>query len=311
MDSLGHQRAETTTNQSGLEGVETGTFLGEGGVRLVWHRTGNPSGPALVLANGIGGNLTAWEHLVRHFRDRALVLSWDYRGLFGSEKPGHPDGYGIPHHAADLVALLDHHHVREAVILGWSMGAQVGFEALRVHAQRVRGMVVINGTSGLPFQSAFHTAMLDEIIPKFSGLFARHWRKAAFIAPHLGRSRMLFAMMKAVGVLGHTADEGVFRRLAQEYATLDFGAWMEIFVRLGAHDASDVLPSVRCPTLILAGERDLFTPLPVARLMAERIPGAELYVVNGGTHYCPLEFPELVSLRVEKFLVERTGLPGF
>jgi pimeloyl-ACP methyl ester carboxylesterase len=39
------------------------------------------------------------------------------------------------------------------------------------------------------------------------------------------------------------------------------------------------------------------------------VPAAELLVVPGGTHYVAVEFPELVNLRVEKFLRERGYLP--
>jgi hypothetical protein len=43
--------------------------------------------------------------------------------------------------------------------------------------------------------------------------------------------------------------------------------------------------------------------------MAERIPGAELMMVPLGTHTTPLEYKELVELRVERFLRDRLGIP--
>jgi len=55
----------------------------------------------------------------------------------------------------------------------------------------------------------------------------------------------------------------------------------------------------------VAGQRDRFTPVPVARRMAETIPHAELYLIPAATHYCALEFPELLNLRIDKFLHER------
>jgi len=57
--------------------------------------------------------------------------------------------------------------------------------------------------------------------------------------------------------------------------------------------------------LVVAGERDLFTPLNRSKEMAERIPGAELLVLREGSHAAMVEQPELVALTIEKFLVSR------
>jgi pimeloyl-ACP methyl ester carboxylesterase len=85
-----------------------------------------------------------------------------------------------------------------------------------------------------------------------------------------------------------------------------------VFVRtldsMANHTAWDHLPHVDVPTLIVAGERDNFTPSRLSRKMAERIPGAELMLVPLGTHTTPLEYKDLVELRVERFLRDRLGV---
>jgi pimeloyl-ACP methyl ester carboxylesterase len=86
---------------------------------------------------------------------------------------------------------------------------------------------------------------------------------------------------------------------------LDFDIYGKTFKYLAEHDASDVLDKIACPVLLLSGDKDLFTPTSLAREMARRIPGAELMVIKGGSHYAPVEFPELVNLRIEKFINER------
>ena len=58
------------------------------------------------------------------------------------------------------------------------------------------------------------------------------------------------------------------------------------------------------PTLVVTGARDpLFSPRLAEDLVA-RLPRAELYVVPKGTHYAPLEFPELINARIDRFLSE-------
>ncbi|HYO67799.1 MAG TPA: alpha/beta hydrolase, partial [Archangium sp.] len=76
------------------------------------------------------------------------------------------------------------------------------------------------------------------------------------------------------------------------------------------HSAWDHLPHVDVPTLIVAGERDKFTPAWLSRRMAAHIPDAEFMMVPQGTHAAPLEHRDLVELRVERFLREHlTGSP--
>ncbi|HET9598898.1 MAG TPA: alpha/beta hydrolase [Anaeromyxobacteraceae bacterium] len=58
--------------------------------------------------------------------------------------------------------------------------------------------------------------------------------------------------------------------------------------------ASDHLPSVRVPTLVVAGEKDTWTPFPNSVRMPEEIEGSDLLVLPAGTHTGPLEHPELV-----------------
>jgi pimeloyl-ACP methyl ester carboxylesterase len=75
----------------------------------------------------------------------------------------------------------------------------------------------------------------------------------------------------------------------------------------GEHSAEDLLGSIAVPTLVVAAERDTFTPPDIAEGMAAAIPNAELEMLRGGSHAAPVEQPLLVELRIEKFLAERVG----
>jgi len=66
-----------------------------------------------------------------------------------------------------------------------------------------------------------------------------------------------------------------------------------------AHDTLDRLPEITVPTLVVAGEADLACPPRYGRIVAERIPGAELVVLPGEAHQPfqerPAEFNALVD----------------
>jgi len=61
---------------------------------------------------------------------------------------------------------------------------------------------------------------------------------------------------------------------------------------------------VNVPTLIVVGDKDIMTPVAVSEAMHAQITDSELFVIRNGTHYVPVEYSELLNLRVEKFLGE-------
>jgi pimeloyl-ACP methyl ester carboxylesterase len=68
------------------------------------------------------------------------------------------------------------------------------------------------------------------------------------------------------------------------------------------HDAWDLLPTIKAPTLVIHGSEDRVNPTANAYLLAERIPGAELYIVEGGRHGYFIEFREEADRVVNDFL---------
>jgi pimeloyl-ACP methyl ester carboxylesterase len=85
-------------------------------------------------------------------------------------------------------------------------------------------------------------------------------------------------------------------------AHLDPSLFLGMLDEANRHSCRDLLPQIRVPTLVIAGELDTFTPAELSREMAEKIPGAELLIVPGGTHTAPLEHPNLVGSVIGDFL---------
>ncbi|MGH2626382.1 MAG: alpha/beta fold hydrolase, partial [Anaerolineales bacterium] len=68
------------------------------------------------------------------------------------------------------------------------------------------------------------------------------------------------------------------------------------------HDTWDLLPSIKAPVLVIHGTNDGVNPTANAPLLAERIPGAEMYLVEGGRHGYFIEMREEASGVVRDFL---------
>lgn len=275
------------------------------GTRIGYQTCGQ--GPAVVLANGLGGTYVAFRHLIQRLGGYR-VLAWDYRGLYSSTAPPDPRADTVAHQVADLVELLDHEGIDRAVVVGWSMGVQVAFELCRGHQHRVAGIYAINGTSG----KAFHTVMSSRVVHKVIPVLLRLIRAQSDLAGRVARvvagSDTLVTAMKRFGLVSDRIDLEVFRHVAAGFKTIDWRIYSDLLARLDEHDATDVLPSVVVPTTIITGDRDLMTPPVTAERIHRAIAGSRLVMIEGGSHYTPVEFPAILQDELGRLL---DRIPGW
>lgn len=292
--------------------VESHVLTSRDGVRIVYYEGGNPEGQPIILSNGLGGNIEAWNDLVHYFSEKYRIVSWDYRGLYQSGPSDDMGGYALLRHVEDLEDLVEHLGLTDYLLIGWSMGCQVNFEFCRTHADAVAGLIAINGTTGRPFHTFVGRKTIDDVIeqvlPPVLGIAQRHWEKVAFVGPAVAESSLALRALQAIGVIGSTANLEIFQRLARGFVSLDFGIYTQILEELGAHDATDVAMNLELPLLLIAGEKDPLTPSGAFQVLDAHLEHAELTIIPGATHYSPIEFPELVNLRIEKFIREK--VPG-
>lgn len=273
------------------------------GTELAYHVVGE--GPTVLLCNGLGGSWMAWSHQIAYLQDRYRFISWDYRGLYQSGAPADPEHMGMGLQAQDALAILEAEGVREAALFGWSMGVQVALELYRLAPERVAALMLMNGVAGDPWSTVMNVAAMKRVLPAMIRGVGSVPRFAEAVTRRFVSMPETVQWAKRLGLTSRTLDEGLFQMIAGSFADLDMGHYMKTLERLGEHDAADVLRTIEVPTLVLAGDRDYFTPKEAAIAMAGAIPEAELLVVPGGTHYVAVEYPELVNLRIEKFFRER------
>ncbi len=113
-----------------------------GEVELAIWRTGSGPDPILCL-HGITAQHRAFNALARHLEGSRSLVGVDLRGRGDSAKP--ESGYGLEAHARDVIRVLDHLGLDDAVILGHSMGGFVALKAALSHPHRVRALVLLDG----------------------------------------------------------------------------------------------------------------------------------------------------------------------
>jgi pimeloyl-ACP methyl ester carboxylesterase len=280
------------------------------GVRIAYWVVGQ--GPrTLLLANGLGGRLYAWEPLIRRMIDRYRLITWDYRGLFESGSPPRRRQLSIPNHAEDACAVLEAEGVDRAVVCGWSMGVQVALELATLHPQRVGGLVLLNGTYGHAFLSGFQ--------PLFPLPFVGRWghRAIEYLADHPELTDKLGAIygmgmspaLALFWLMSRTPSAEV-RRLMEQYRSDVFGResfhnFIRLFQELDAHSAYHHLRDIEAPALVVSGDFDLLTPSYQSREMARRLPNAEGIHLKRASHFVLFERPEIVLPAVDRFVERR------
>ncbi|MCC7538085.1 MAG: alpha/beta hydrolase [Deltaproteobacteria bacterium] len=273
------------------------TVTSRDGTRLEVYRIG--AGPRVwLMPPAMGAPLVSMKHLLEHFARSLTIVTWDMRGFYRSGAPADAEAFGVEHHLADLDAVVEAEALDRFVLGGWSMGVQISLEHQHRHPERVTALVLIHG----PYEHVLASTRLGSprlLLPLLDVLTAR----AGFVTR---ANRRLFSLpplarvLHRTGLLARNPDH--FAEVLADFSTIDWGRYLRVVAGLHAHSAAPHLSQIRVPTLITAGTHDLLTPVAVAERMHRAIPGSELFVLEGGTHYSVVEFPEALCERIDRFL---------
>jgi pimeloyl-ACP methyl ester carboxylesterase len=259
----------------------------------------------VVLCDGLACDGFAWKYLrpalVEHFR----VVHWQYRGH--GESPVPPPGVApsIPQFADDLAAVLEAARVRSAVLVGHSMGVQLALEFHRLHPALTRGLVLVSGSAGHPLDTFHDTTLLRRALPSLRRGTERFPRLAAALTRVGVRSGLAMEVAMSVEVNASLLRRSDLQPYFAHIERMDPRYFLRAMQAAAEHGAEDHLTAVNVPTLVVAGDRDRFTPTWLSRRMALEIPSAELFLVRGGSHTALLERPEEVNRAVLDFLHRR------
>lgn len=255
-----------------------------------------------VFCDGILCDGFIWKYLWSDVADVCDVAHWHYRGHGRSGAPVDSGRVDIAAHARDLQSVRRHLGDPPSVIIGHSMGTQVALEAWHLFPEKVKGLVLVCGSYGKITHSFRGVPILDRILPKVMDIVEKQ--------PDLVRaiwSRLPPEMAFRAALLSRDVDPESIRRedmlpYLKHMTHVDFPMFLKMLRAAGDHSAEEWLSKVDVPVLVVAGEKDTFTPASLSEFMAEQMPKAELLMVKGGTHVAPIEQPELVNAKIKSFI---------
>jgi 3-oxoadipate enol-lactonase len=250
------------------------------------HGKGEP----LVLIYGYVGHSGLWFRQIPVLSKKCQIIAFDNRGVGRSDKPDIP--YTMPMMAGDIAGLLDIIGIDAAHIFGISMGGMIAQHFALNYTQRVISLIL-----GCTACGGVH--MIQPEPESMAALFDFE-RLRKMTPEEVTRQAMPFCysqefMAKNPDII----EERVARQL--EYPTPGHGAIRQAGAIMG-HDTYELLPRTKSPTLVIAGDNDRLIPVENSRILASRIPGAELVIIKGAGHEFFIEDADEVNKIALDFL---------
>ena len=253
-------------------------------------RPGTGTGPPLLLANGIGASLETFDPFVAALDPAIEVIRFDVPGVGGSPLPVRP--YRFRTLARLLTGLLDELGHDSADILGISWGGAVAQQfALSARRRCRRVVLVATGTGAL-------------MVPGNPWVLATLATPRRYLDP--GYTRRIAGQL-----YGGSARQDAEKIVRVLHPWTRVGPSLGYLYQLTAAagwTSLPLLPLLRQPTLVLAGDDDPIIPLVNARVLAGLIPHARLHVYHGGHVELALQ-PALLAPMIGQFLTEAAAPP--
>ncbi len=256
------------------------------------HYTDSGQGTPVMLIHGFPLCHKMWQPQAQALLDAGYrVILPDLRG-FGSSPAGTATP-SIDRYADDLVALLDHLNIEQAVIGGMSMGGYVLLNLLARYPQRVAAacFIVTRADGDDDTARAKRNHLLAEVDAGRPQAVADAFTQVLFGPGIPDQQPELVAEVRSWMLA--TSPEG-----------LRFGLTA---IRDRA-DSTALLPEQRLPSLVIGAELDRALPVEKSYAIARAIPGARLQIVRGAGHMANREKSEVVNEMLLEFL--STTVPG-
>lgn len=255
------------------------------GIELYYEVHGE--GVPLLLIAGYGHHSLIWQNVVEELSKKYKVILFDNRGMGRSEIAAPP--YTIEMMAQDTVALLDHLGIEKAHVIGHSMGGAITQQMAKEYPERLLSCVLYSTLTHLPKASEMVMRVTMELF-------------TTAIDPRIAcRNAITWAY-------GSTflAMEGIEELLIQSMIDNPFpiqpDGIMGQYAALTQFDSRPFLSEIKTPTLLIAGNEDISTPLYTAEILKEKLAGAKCVTLPHIGHSCHIENPPIFLKTVQEFI---------
>ena len=244
------------------------------GIPFQYTDYGPAEGIPLVFIHGFPFGADMWNGQIQSLPRNIRAITYDLRGHGGS---GSDDGqYTLEFFVDDLIALMDHLHLDQAILCGLSMGGYIALRAAERNPGRIRGLVLCNTRSEADSNEAKIRRAASMKSVKTDGLtaFVDGFLRSVFWNATMIENPQAIESIR--GLMMKNTPEGIC------------GALLALASRT---DTTPSLSSIAVPVCLFAGEHDALTPPSALKSMHEKISGSEFYIVPHAAHMSNVENP--------------------
>jgi pimeloyl-ACP methyl ester carboxylesterase len=267
----------------------TATSISVDGLDIYVQQVGQ--GPDVLLIGGLGDTVESWQFQLDGLADRYRLTAFDNRGAGRTPMPDGP--VSVEAMADDAAGVLRALDLSSAHVAGFSGGSLIAQELAIRHPDLVRSLVLQSTWAAM---DPYHRSW---------GLFVRGLAEAA----PSERAFLEWFYLDIYTARAH--NDGTVEQIIEEVLAFphkqspeDLERSLDAFMD---HDATDRLPQISAPTLVLAGGRDSTSRPVLGQQVADLIPGARFEVMPEESHQPFQEVPEEWNARVDAFWREVDG----
>lgn len=244
--------------------------------RIAYRRFGTGERGTVVLLHPLALSGAIWGTFAEDLATNFDVVAPDARGCGDSGWDGNP--FRIDDLADDLTALLDALQLRQAHVVGLSMGGSTAIVFAARRPDRVAALVLADTT-------AWYGPQAPQV-----------WEERARSVLATPRQRQIpFQVERWFTDVFRRRDVPVVNRVVNVFLRTDSVAHAEACRALGAMDSRELLGDIVAPTLVITGVEDAATPPEMGRLVADGVQHGQARTLDGLRHLSLVEAPELAG----------------
>lgn len=245
------------------------------------------TGPDLVMIHGWGLHSGIWDSVMPLLEPHVRVTRVDLPGHGRSDWSG---GGGLD----DMVAAVAEVVPDNAVWLGWSLGGLLAMRATVRPEVGVKALITVASSPCFVRRPGWQSALLPSLLQTFAAELEQDYQRTLdrFLALQVRGSEQATSVLKSLRSV---------MQMHGEPHPAGLRAGLDI---LADSDLRASLPSIDCPVLLLAGERDTLVPPAAVQATRELLPDARLTVLPGAGHAPFISDPALFAQTIKAFLTE-------
>ena len=235
-------------------------------------------GESLILIHGLSGDSGAWSTFIPYIKDHFQVITFDVRGSGQTKFDG--KAFSISDLADDVASLLEYLNIKNAYIVGHSMGGVIAQDFAARYSNYTKQLVIL------------HSRIKPNLISQRFWEGVIHLRKKYKIA-NVDLSGIMIPWAFTESFLAKDETIELIKSMTQAHPYPQSVENFELqFNALKVFDGRSFIPKLTMPVLIVTGKDDILTPLKEMRKLAEVLPNAIYLEQECGAHCSPMEAPE-------------------